>query len=315
MNRELYVKEIVAALDKLAGLIESHNATGFNDVNKISEDFFSHLLNKVYTLKLVNLNQEHKNFPAIDLGDDTHKISYQVTSDSSSAKVKDCINKFTTNGLDKRFNKLRIVVIAWKKQALRKDPAPGSLFFVYKTDILDLSDLVTAMGPLTIEQVKGIRDFLDGELNEYTRTGSTATMSNEVGTIAAVIEFLTSNKAATGSWKEEPDPESKIERRFSDHADFLKKEIVELLPKYSEARRQVDAALGLDMVETEHLRTFLRSKSNDILTQANDNPKKALADMTEYLAKQIGASGKPHDHMAIRFFVLDELIRCNVFPN
>ena len=316
MNRELCLKEITAALDKLASKVGSNNAVGFTDVNKVSEDFFSLLLNKIYGLNLVNLNAEQKNHPASDLGDDIKKITIQVSSDSKSGKVKDSVEKFETHELGKRFDRLRIVVIAWKKHPLRKDPTPGKSFFNYKSDILDFSDLVTAVSLLTLEQIEDVRDFLKKELDDYTRIGSTFTVSNEVETIARVIEFLTSNKTtSTGTWIEEPDPEKKIEHRFSEHTDFLKKEIIELLPKYAEARRQVDTTLGLDIVEYEHLRSFLRSKSDDLLSEANNNPKKALASLTDYLEGRISTTGKHYDHMAIRYLVLDELIRCNVFPN
>lgn len=315
-KRELCVKEITSLLTKLAGDIAGSNAVGLTDGNKISEDFFCHLLNKIYGLNLVNLNLEQKNHPASDLGDGVAKITFQISSDSSSKKVKECVSKYETHKLGERFEKLRIVAIAWKKKRLNADPAPDKAFFAYKVDVLDLSDLVAALGPLDIKQIEDIRDFLKSELDDYTRVGSTTTVSNEVETIARVIEFITSNKtAAAKTWEEEPDPGRKIEHRFSEHAAFLKEQIMELLPRYAEARRQVDVALGLDAATSEHLRGFLRSKSDDLLNKANNDPRKALTDLTDYLCEHISAAGVQHDEMAVRFFVLDELIRCNVFPN
>lgn len=316
MNRELYLKEIVAALQKLESLVKLNNSVGLTDLNKISEDFFCHLLNKIFNLNLLNLNLEQSNHPAVDLGDEATRISIQITSDGSSQKVKDCVKKFKDHDLAKRFDKLRIVVIAINKINFKRDPSPDTAFFKYQDDVLDLSDLTKLIGSLPVDQIEGIRDFLNNELNEHRRAGSNATISNEVGTIAAVIEYLTSSKTpSTEVWTEEPDPEKKMDHRFSEHADFLKKEIIELFPRYAEARRQVDVALGIDSAKTEHLRTFLRSKSNDLLTKADNNPGKALADLTNYLEEKIGASGVTHDQLAIRYFVLDELIRCNVFPN
>ncbi|MDO8571706.1 MAG: SMEK domain-containing protein [bacterium] len=316
MNRELYLKEIIATFEKLESLVKLNNSAGLTDINKISEDFFCHLLNKIFDLKFINLNLEQSNHPAVDLGDDTSRISIQVTADRSGKKVKECVKKFKDHGLEKRFDKLRIVVISTGKTSFKKNPAPGVVFFDYKNDVVDLSDLTRLIGTLSVDRIEKIRDFLNSELNEYKRVGSANTISNEVGTIAAVIGYLTSNKIpTTETWTEEPDPEKKIEHRFSEHSDYLKKEIIELFPRYAEIRKQVDATLGIDSAATEHLRTFLRSKSNDLLTKADNNPGKALADLTSYLEEKISASGTIHDQLAIRYFVLDELIRCNVFPN
>ncbi|HHB94579.1 MAG TPA: ATP-binding protein, partial [Campylobacterales bacterium] len=65
------------------------------NINKTAEDIFMHILNDVYGWQLVNANNIKTNFPAIDLIDTTNKIVIQVTSDTSSDKVKkDTIEKF-----------------------------------------------------------------------------------------------------------------------------------------------------------------------------------------------------------------------------
>lgn len=314
-EREQCLKEILALLTKLSGQVGANNAVGFTDINKVSEDFACHLLNKVYNLNLSNLNAEQANYPGIDLGDDTNRISIQVTSDSSAKKVKDCVKKFEDHKHGERFDKLRILVLATKKGRLAKDPAPNKTFFAYKDDIVDFSNLFVTISGLTLEQIRDVHVFLKSELDDYTRRGSVSTVANEVETIARVIEYITSHKETpTTVWTEEPDPEGKISHRFSEHADFLKAEIIDLLPRYRDARMQVEKSLGLDTPAFEHLRTYLRSKSDDLLTQADNDARKALASLTEFLVDHISTAGKSYDHMAVRYFVLDELIRCNVFP-
>ena len=47
----------------------SSSKQGYFDSNKSSEYFFKDMLNIIDDRELVNLNFEHKNHPAIDLGD------------------------------------------------------------------------------------------------------------------------------------------------------------------------------------------------------------------------------------------------------
>ena len=50
------------------------------DTHTISHDFFCRLLNEIYDLKLVVMDRLQANFPAIDLGDETNKRSFQITA-------------------------------------------------------------------------------------------------------------------------------------------------------------------------------------------------------------------------------------------
>jgi hypothetical protein len=76
------------------GQIHTRAAQGLLDINRVSEDVAVTLLNLVFNLELKNLNQEKKNFPGIDLGDDTNKKAFQVTSRKDPAKIKKDINTF-----------------------------------------------------------------------------------------------------------------------------------------------------------------------------------------------------------------------------
>ena len=66
------------------------------NINTTAEDIFMHILNDVYDLNLSNANDDEKdNFPAIDLIDRKNKIVFQVTSETSTKKVReDTIEKF-----------------------------------------------------------------------------------------------------------------------------------------------------------------------------------------------------------------------------
>lgn len=65
------------------------------DINTTAEYIFMNILNDVYGWNLTNGNEEKANFPAIDLIDKTNKIVIQVTSETTSNKVrKETIEKF-----------------------------------------------------------------------------------------------------------------------------------------------------------------------------------------------------------------------------
>lgn len=74
--------------------VQYNNCINFYDINRISEGFVCMLLNAVYGYELNNLNEQQKNHCAIDLGDTKKGFSFQITSRTDSAKIKDTLKKF-----------------------------------------------------------------------------------------------------------------------------------------------------------------------------------------------------------------------------
>ena len=91
-------KEDIDRLVKLLALwlveIRLYNDLNLYDINSLAENIAAKLLNLVYDLELKNLNTEKNNFSGIDLGDDTKKIAFQVTSRYDNKKIKDNIDTF-----------------------------------------------------------------------------------------------------------------------------------------------------------------------------------------------------------------------------
>jgi hypothetical protein len=85
------------------GQIHFSNEQGLYDINRVSEDVAAGLLNLVFNLDLKNLNEEETNFPGIDLGDETQKKAFQVTSRTDRAKIKkDMVTFMKTPGPGKK---------------------------------------------------------------------------------------------------------------------------------------------------------------------------------------------------------------------
>lgn len=317
MESQNLISNIIDYFSRLESSVKISNSNGLTDINSYSEDFFCKLLNCVFNLQLVNLNTLKLNFPSVDLGDINNKISIQVTSETTSKKIKETIKKFDEHSLSTKFDNLKFLIISSKKPSSKsKIIGPKDISFDIKNDIICLSDLVSLIRPLGPEKIREIVEILGNELDSQKDRKSEVVLANEVETIADLVVFLSNNKNLDKkTWNEEPDPQKKIEQRFANKSAFLKSQIIDLLPKYSFARSEVDDKLGLDSVKIQFIRDFLRMKSDDLLTQTNGDPEKALANLTDYLAIEIGKNGKKHDHQAIRFYILDELIKCNVFPN
>lgn len=316
MERQNLINDVTSYFSRLKSSVKISNSNGLTDINSHLEDFFCRILNKILDLNLVNLNVIKLNFPSVDLGDEEKQISVQVTSECTNKKIKETIKKFDEHGLSDKFKALKIIIISDKKPAKINISGPIGVSFESANDVLCLSDLVRIIRSLEPEKINEVLSILKDEFDSQKDRKSETTLANEVETIADLVVFLSENKNQDNqTWTEEPDPQKKIEHRFSGEASFLKSQIIDLLPRYSFARNEVDDKLNLDSLKVQFIRDFLRMKSDILLTQANGDPKKALDNLTEHLATEIGKNGKKHDYQAIRFYVLDELIKCNVFPN
>lgn len=317
MERQNLINDVISYFARLEASVKISNSNGLTDINSYSEDFFCKLLNSIFDIQLVNLNTIKLNFPSVDLGDSNKQISIQVTSETTNKKIKETIKKFDEHSLSSKFKTLQFVIIASKKPSSKaKITGPKDIPFDCSKDIFCLSDLVNVIRPFEVKKISEILEILKSELDSQKDRKSEVALANEVETIGDLVVFLSNNKELDkNTWTEEPDPQKKIEHRFANKSAFLKSQIVDLLPKYSLARNEVDEKLGLDSVKIQFIRDFLRMKSDDLLTQANGDPEKALVNLTDYFVTEIGKNGKKHDYQAVRFYILDELIKCNVFPN
>ncbi len=89
--------------------IESRQAVGFHDMERLLEGLFIHILNATFDFQLTNKNQLKVNFPAIDLADDERRISVQVTTNASKAKIAATIDKFELLKMSTAYDQLYIV--------------------------------------------------------------------------------------------------------------------------------------------------------------------------------------------------------------
>lgn len=117
MNEKSQLDRVSHLLSVWGSKIALQNAIDFNDINKISEGLAANLLNAIYGYSLKNLNEETRNFPAVDLGDDVAKIAFQVTSTTNSQKIQSTLEGFVHNQLAERFtNGVRFFFLTTNKK-------------------------------------------------------------------------------------------------------------------------------------------------------------------------------------------------------
>lgn len=126
MTRGLLIGEIIDNLSNLNNQITLRCSLGFTDLNKVSEDFFAKLLNKIYSYNLVNLNATRSNEPGLDIGDESNSVAYQVTSQADSSKINNTLVKITIEQQEK-FKLIKILIIGEKQ---------GS-YTAIKTDLIE----------------------------------------------------------------------------------------------------------------------------------------------------------------------------------
>lgn len=314
MNKEAYLKIITSALSALSFEVEYRNSINLYDINIIAEDFFKDFLNMLYGYNLINFNILDKNTAAIDLGDTNARIAIQVTSDNSSTKIDKTLKKFIEKKLYNQYDRLLFLLLTKKKKYTKTFDTQGKFTFDKKFDIIDNNDLIQHINCKDTDQLFQISNFLNKEIllnvdRERRR------QANEVETIIDLVEYLSKNKSKPKDNNNSiTDPEQKINRRFKKYAEFLNNIYISLVSVYSEAVKLAKNELGIDEVKSFLIGVYLKDVSNNFLEKANGNPKEALENLTIYFKEQLSVSGKEYDVMAIKFYLISETIKCNVFP-
>lgn len=111
-----------------------------------------------------------------------------------------------------------------------------------------------------------------------------------------------------------PDPDKKIEQRFAEYCQRIKNEILDS-SMYAKAQKEAESAIGLDRITVQKKVSFLKAKSRFFLRENNNNPVLALDRMTDYLESELKASDRNYNYVAIRYYLISEIPKCNIFPN
>lgn len=90
------IGQIIDDLSNIAQQAKVRNKLGHTDLSVFAENFFKDILNEALGLSLINTNITRANEPGIDLADMAKKIAFQVTTDKTSKKVINTLEKITS---------------------------------------------------------------------------------------------------------------------------------------------------------------------------------------------------------------------------
>lgn len=310
-KRKHYVDLIIERLSYLKTRVTVSNALNLNDINIHAENFFRELLNLVLEKNFENTNFFEQNAAYVDLVDKRDKIGVQVTSQNDNTKITDTIKGFFSKDEYKDFE-LKILLISKDAKSYRTDfTEQGTYNFDVRQDIWDVTKLIAFIQDKHTNEIEKIALFIEKEV-AVPRIKSE---SYEVETIMALIDFLSKDKNRVLSDKQDNiDPEFKINHRFSNHASFIIEQYQSLYTIYFSALTK--ARERIDTVNAFIISSYLKDESDIYLNQANNNPKEALNQLVEFFHTKLSENGFiAFNKQAIRFYLLDEMIKCNVFPN
>lgn len=201
MNREDNLAKSTSLLARLSHEIKVKNAAGLFDINRIAEDFFVPILSILYDCpKLKNHNAFAYNFPAVDLGCEASKVSIQVTSDASSAKVAKTLKLFEKHKLNDRFDTVYVLVLTEKQSTysskrLQEQIVALPIAFAPDEHIIDYRNLAARLGSLDSEKIKAVTEILT---NEFAKQDASLAFREELENFLIVaqtkIEFEKKSK-------------------------------------------------------------------------------------------------------------------------
>jgi hypothetical protein len=147
---------------------------GKTDINKVSETILIPLFTEVYGYReLKNLNRESLNYPGIDLGDETARVAFQITSTSDSEKVKHTLRKFTEYKLYEKYDKLIIYILTKKQKSYSgsgyEEIIQDKFTFDKDKDIWDYRDILREIANFQIDKARRVESILEANFGEGRR--------------------------------------------------------------------------------------------------------------------------------------------------
>jgi len=164
ISRGHYIGEILDMMALVSKQIEFRCAHGLTDLNIYIEDYYRKILNIALGVNMENLNATRSNEPGLDIGDKTAKIAFQVTSNKTSAKINNTLEKIKDNDLQTVFTCIRILIVGEKQGSYTGvDETLCKELSFNISNIWDITDVLKLVVTLETRQVKEIHDYIKEE--------------------------------------------------------------------------------------------------------------------------------------------------------
>ncbi|WP_207238467.1 ABC-three component system protein [Pseudomonas sp. GW458-11-11-14-TSB1] len=312
MNRQTYCNYVEEQLSQLAYRIEVRSKLNILDLNIHSENFYTHLFNKLFKWNLSNLNLTDQNAEAIDLIDNLQKILIQVSSTATKSKVESALEKDL-----KKYTGYSFKFISISKDAgnLRDKTYknPNQLSFNPKTDIYDVPSIIRTYTSLDIESQKEIFDHIKLEFQAEIEPIKTET------NLANIINILSQHSWTESSTDIEVTPYD-IGKKI-DHNDL--NDAKDIIDDYKIHYHRLDSIYKTFDTQGKNKSLSVLSAIRNIYIKNKGALKgdQLFFEIISCVEKIIQSSANyttiPQDELSlcVNILVVDTFIRCKIFKN
>jgi hypothetical protein len=157
--------------------VKGSAAMSRTDMNRAAQTILIPILQEVYdytNLKNLDYAEDDPNYPSVDLGDETAKVAFQVTSTSKLEKIKHTLRKFIEYKQYEKFEILIIYLLTEKQKCYSdkeiKKIIQDKLKFDVKRDVWDYQNILREVSNLPIERTRKVEAILEayfGETRQY----------------------------------------------------------------------------------------------------------------------------------------------------
>ncbi len=311
------IKKVSYWFSILAYYTKINNLQHLTDINTLSEDFFCKLLNVIFNIKLVNLNLTiKKNYPALDLGDKSKKLCFQVTSDDTSNKIKDTISIFEKNERYKIFTSLKFLLTVIKKRKHSFNCKTNGLYsFCLEDDLLDLNDLVTIIRSKDEKVFSQIINILSIELKAFEKENNINIDSIEGILIKELFKLISSDEDIIKKTFKKPavliSDLNEKKSRFAKFWNFIEDNYKRIISTKRE-KRYYHAFSAFKETDIERVQEYLRLEGEQELIKANYDPIMAIDEFIDKIIRKYKLS--LISETEVKYFLYYQLYNCRLFP-
>ncbi len=278
-------KRLSAQIDTICTIVASENKLHNTDLNNVIEDVFKEALNIALELNFENLNAGSKQETGLDLGDQEARICYQVTAESASSKVHECLDAFESKAWYNQYDKLYIFFANDYKTSLDKlkktlDTKTYKFDYNEVVTIINKNDIKTMIFNGGLDRLQKVVDYLDRELSPTINNPRTSVgVVNDI--IAHCVKSMETTELGIKKTQELPlHTKEKIALNFEDpnEADIVVRYIQTSLVYSSDLNDAINQFPNLDSSDLEGymLHTYTRLSTN------GTTPIQILSDMFDF---------------------------------
>lgn len=154
MERQKRLEKIKRSFLLWAYEVETDNSRLNYDINRISEDLACELLNAIYGYEFLNLNDEKKNYPSIDLGDSKNAVACQVTSETGSSKIIKTLEAYREISNNEYSKRIIILYLKMNMGKITSKKIVDDAFFSVTDDRYDFNRLIIDIEKIILDDRK-----------------------------------------------------------------------------------------------------------------------------------------------------------------